>query len=94
MTGASEAVVFAARIALAMLVVALLLALFRLVRGPSIPDRVVTLDLITTTSAGILVTYCLISGESAFLDVAIAVSLIAFLGTIAFASYLEKGGRR
>lgn len=83
----------AAGLVLVMLAAALLLALWRLIRGPSLPDRVVALDLISVVAVGIVATYSVISGERAILDAAIVVALITFLGTVAFASYLERGAR-
>lgn len=83
----------AAGLVLVMLAAALLLALWRLIRGPSLPDRVVALDLISVVAVGIVATYSVISGERAILDAAIVVALITFLGTVAFASYLERGTR-
>ena len=80
----------ASLIALAMLSVALLLAFVRLVRGPSLPDRVVALDLISILAAGVTAVYAIAAEQAVFLDVAIILALIAFLGTVAFARYVEK----
>jgi multicomponent Na+:H+ antiporter subunit F len=74
----------------ALLGVALLLALARLVRGPSLPDRVVALDLIAALTVGIICTYAIGTNQQVFLDVAIVLALIAFLGTVAFAQYVER----
>ena len=79
-------------IALALLSSALFVAFFRLARGPSLPDRVVALDLISTISVAIIAVYTIITDKPVLLDVAIVLALIAFLGTVAFAKYLEKGG--
>jgi multicomponent Na+:H+ antiporter subunit F len=81
----------AGTIALALLVAALFISFYRLVRGPSLPDRVVALDLFGTLSVGFIAVYSIISDQPVFLDVAIVLALIAFLGTIAFARYVEKG---
>ncbi|MPZ76450.1 MAG: hypothetical protein GEU77_07990 [Deltaproteobacteria bacterium] len=78
-------------IALALLSSALFVAFFRLARGPSLPDRVVALDLISTISVAIIAVYTIITDTPVLLDVAIVLALIAFLGTVAFARYLEKG---
>jgi multicomponent Na+:H+ antiporter subunit F len=77
-----------------MLATALFLAFARLVRGPSIPDRVLALDLLSTLVVGVVAVYTIASRETVFLDAAIVLSLIAFLGTVAFARYIEKGGAR
>lgn len=73
-----------------MLIAALLIAFYRLVRGPSLPDRVVALDLIAIITVGILSLYAVTTDHPVFLDAGIVLSIIAFLGTIAFARYLEK----
>jgi multicomponent Na+:H+ antiporter subunit F len=88
----SDVVSTASVIALAMLSVALLLAFIRLARGPSLPDRVVALDLMTVLAAGITAVYAIAAGQPVFLDVALVVALISFLGTVAFARYLERQG--
>jgi multicomponent Na+:H+ antiporter subunit F len=75
------------------LVVALFLSFIRLVLGPSLPDRVVALDVITVIVAGILAVDTIDTGRAVFLDAAIILALIAFLGTVAFARYLERRGR-
>lgn len=74
----------------AMLGLAWFLALARLVRGPSLPDRVVALDLIAFLTVGIVSAYAIGTNQRVFLDVAIVLALITFLGTIAFAQYVER----
>ena len=70
--------------------VSLLLALVRLLRGPTLADRVVALDLIGVIAIALLATYALATGQPAFVDVALVVGLIGFLGTVAFARYVER----
>jgi multicomponent Na+:H+ antiporter subunit F len=82
----------ASAIALAMLSVALLLAFARLARGPTLPDRVVALDLISILTAGSAAVYAIAAEQAVFLDVALILALISFLGTVAFARYLERQG--
>jgi multicomponent Na+:H+ antiporter subunit F len=73
-----------------MMGVAILLAAVRLIRGPSLPDRVVALDLISILVAGTTAIYAIASGQAVLLDVATILALISFLGTVAFARYIEK----
>jgi multicomponent Na+:H+ antiporter subunit F len=82
---------WAGSIALVLLSSALFLGFYRLARGPSLPDRVVALDLIGTISVGFIGVYSIMTNQPVFMDVAIVLALIAFLGTVAFARYLEKG---
>ncbi len=77
-----------------LLVAALAVGGWRLLRGPSITDRVVALDLI----AGVVLSFALIvaleSGRSLFVTVSLAISVVSFIGTIAIARHMEKGGGR
>ncbi len=77
--------------ALTTLGIALLLTLFRLVNGPTLPDRVVAMDLISVLVVGLIVVVAAASGVRAMLDAAIVIALIGFLGTIAYATYVERG---
>jgi len=81
------------QIAYAMILLAMFLALVRLVRGPSLPDRVVALDLITVLSAAMLALDTMATRQTVFIDAAIVLALISFLGTIAFSRYLERRAR-
>jgi multicomponent Na+:H+ antiporter subunit F len=80
----------ASYISLCMMGLAIVLAAVRLIRGPSLPDRVIALDLISILVAGATAIYAIDSGQAVFLDVATILALIAFLGTVAFARYIEK----
>lgn len=62
----------------------------RMLIGPSLPDRVVALDLVSFIAVGFIGVYTIWSDEVAFLDVAIALALVAFLATVAFARYVER----
>lgn len=70
--------------------IAVLLALGRLLRGPKMPDRIVSLDLMVTLGIGIIAAYAIATEQAVFLDVATILALIAFLGTTAFATYLQR----
>lgn len=60
----------------------------RFLKGPTTADRVISLDLVITTGVGIIALFSIIYNHPAFLDVAMILALIAFLGTIAFSYYL------
>jgi multicomponent Na+:H+ antiporter subunit F len=77
-------------VAFMMLSIAMALAFSRLVRGPTLPDRVIALDLFAILSTGFLTVYAIDSEQQVYLDVAIVLALIAFLGTVAFALYMER----
>lgn len=80
-------------IAFVMLSCGMTLAFIRLVRGPTLPDRVVALDLFAVLSTAFLTIYAIDTDQQVFLDVAIVLALIAFLGTVAFALYIERRAR-
>ena len=66
-----------------------LCALLRLVLGPTMPDRVVSVDAITTLSVALAGLFAVASRRQAFIDVAIALALVAFLATVAFAWFAD-----
>lgn len=77
-------------IILPLLSLALVFVFIRFVKGPTIVDRVIALDLIVTIGIGIISIYSIIYNQPNFLDIALILALIAFLGTVAFTYYLEK----
>lgn len=77
-------------VVLTLLVGALLLAALRLARGPHILDRVIALDFMTVVGVGLLGVYAVATDQPAYLDVALVVALLSFLGTIGFAYYVEQ----
>lgn len=74
-----------------LLISAMFLALLRLIRGPSLPDRVVALDLIAMISVSFIATYAVSAEQPIYIDEAIVLAMVAFLGTVAFAYFIEKG---
>lgn len=79
--------------ALAMVGLALFLAFVRLVRGPTLPDRVVALDLMGVLAVGMITTYAVATDQPVLLDPMTVLALVGFLSTVAFARYLERRGR-
>jgi multicomponent Na+:H+ antiporter subunit F len=77
-------------IVLGVLAFALVLGFVRLLRGPSLPDRVVAFDLLATVGVGISAVYSMAHNQPVFLDVAVVLALISFVGTVAFARYIEE----
>ena len=75
-----------------LLSLALLGGMVRLLIGPGLPDRVVALDLIAYIVIAFIATYSIYTDTSHFIDAAIVVALIAFLGTTAFARYVQNSG--
>ena len=78
---------------LTLLALAAILTFARLLRGPSLPDRVISLGLIGGLNVGLAVVTAASTGEHAFLDVAMVIALVSFVGTVAYARYIEREGR-
>ena len=70
---------------------ALLLAVVRLVRGPTLPDRIVAMDLIGVLVVGLIVVLAASTDVRATLDAAVVIALIGFVGTVAYATYVQRG---
>jgi multicomponent Na+:H+ antiporter subunit F len=81
----------ATNVALITLCVALLIAVARLVKGPTLPDRVVAMDLVGVLVVGLTVVLAASTQVAATLDAAIVIALIGFVGTVAYATYVERG---
>ena len=75
---------------LPLLGLSVLVTFCRLLRGPSLADRVVALDMLSPLGIGFIACYSIGVNQPAFLDVAIVLALLTFLGTVAFAYYLER----
>ncbi|PRY90671.1 cation:proton antiporter [Mongoliibacter ruber] len=68
--------------------ISVILVFIRFLKGPSIPDRVIALDMLILIAIGIIAIYSMQNDQSTFLDIAMLFALIAFLGTVAFAYFL------
>lgn len=84
----------AVNISIIMIGVSLILIFVRLSIGPTIEDRIVALDLLAANAIGFVAVYSIQKKTTTFLDVGIIVALLAFLGTVAFAYYLERRTKR
>lgn len=77
-------------IVLPMLFVGVVLAVIRLLAGPTLPSRVVALDMMAVLGIGIITVYSIVSEQPVLIDVAAVLALVSFLGTVAFAAYVER----
>lgn len=68
------------------------IAFVRLLLGPTLADRVVALDLMASIAVSAICLYAMVHGRYLFMDAAMVLALILFLGTIAFAYYMERKG--
>ena len=74
------------------LIAAFALSFIRLIRGPSLPDRIVALDLMTVLAAAFILVLAVDGSQDRFIDVAIALGLVSFLATVGFARYVMRRG--
>ena len=75
---------------LPLLIFGLIFAFIRLLKGPSLPSRVIALDMMSVLGIGIIVVYAVVTDQPVFVDVAAVLALVSFLGTVAFAEYVER----
>ena len=71
------------------LLVSFVLAFIRLIIGPTHADRLIALDLIGSITISFIAVFTITSGQTAFLDVAITLALVVFVGTVAFVSFMK-----
>lgn len=77
-----------------LLLLALALCFLRIARGPTLADRVVALDVLNILAVAYCALLAVASGRAVYLDAAIALALVAFLVTVAFARFIERGHLR
>ena len=68
-----------------------LLAGYRVIEGPTVPDRVVALDTIATNVVAIAALFALATGEGLFVTVSLVLAIIGFISTIAVSQYVTEG---
>jgi multicomponent Na+:H+ antiporter subunit F len=86
----TELLQFSIWVAIVLISLALILGAVRLFIGPTLPDRIVALELIASLFVGVVVIASILSGVATYLDVAIALTLVGFLGAIVFARFIER----
>lgn len=88
MSASQEFLDFAVLAALALLSLSFLLTVVRVIIGPSLPDRVLALDMLVTIAIGFIAVIGIRTGFTLYLDIAIALGLVGFLATVAFARFV------
>lgn len=78
-------------IAITGIAAAIIMLLYRLLKGPTQPDRAVALDLIAINMMGVAAVLAVMLGTQHLNDVVLLIGILAFLGTLAIAKYLERG---
>jgi multicomponent Na+:H+ antiporter subunit F len=83
----------AVRIAFVLLCLSFLLTVLRVVRGPTLPDRILALDMLVGVGIGFIAVTGIASGVTFNVDIAIALGLVGFLATVAFARFVLSRGK-
>lgn len=76
----------------AMISLAFFLLLYRIAVGPTIPDRILALDLMVAISIGFIAVFGIFAGYYIYVDIAIALGLVGFLSTVALARFVLARG--
>lgn len=90
----SPIIVMAINISSLLLLLALVMCFLRIFLGPTLADRVVALDVLNILAVAYCALLAIASGQPVYLDAAIALALVAFLVSVAFARFIEKSGKK
>ena len=72
------------------LLAALIISLIRLIKGPASSDRIISLDLVASIVMGFILLYSVLTKKGIYFDIAIIISLVSFMGTVAISIYLKE----
>ncbi|MGM0951961.1 MAG: K+/H+ antiporter subunit F [Pseudomonadota bacterium] len=78
-------------ITIAMVTLAALLNMYRLIRGPDAPDRVLALDTLYINAIALIILLGITLGTRMYLESALLIAVMGFVGTVAMAKYLKRG---
>ena len=93
MTAAQMILSSALWLALGVLGLSFLLTVWRVIKGPTLPDRVVALDMLVGIVIGFIALIAIRTGFTLYIDIAISLGLVGFLATVAFARFILAQGR-
>jgi multicomponent Na+:H+ antiporter subunit F len=79
------------KIALLGISISILGLVYRIIKGPSIHDRIIALDAIGINLIALIALTSIVLDTSAFLEAILLLGILSFIGTVAFAKFLEKG---
>ncbi|MEK4227982.1 Na(+)/H(+) antiporter subunit F1 [Solibacillus sp. FSL H8-0538] len=78
-------------VSLGFFMVAIALSLYRVIKGPSLPDRAIALDTIGVNLISAIAIISIVFQTKAFLEAILILGILAFIGTIAFSKFIERG---
>ncbi|NIO20165.1 MAG: cation:proton antiporter [Candidatus Aenigmarchaeota archaeon] len=71
-----------------LLAVAAIICIIRFIKGPTLPDRIIAIDAMSSLVIGIIALLSLYFGNQLFLDIAIVYAILVFIGNLAVSKYL------
>ncbi|WP_419913266.1 cation:proton antiporter [Hoeflea sp.] len=92
MTDAATLVDWAVQISLTLLCLSFAVTVYRVISGPTLPDRILALDMLVATAIGFIAVIGIKTGYTLYVDIAIALGLVGFLATVAFARFILTRG--
>lgn len=93
MIGPTEFLAICIDIGFAMMSLAFFVLLYRIAVGPTIPDRILALDMMVAIAIGFIAIFGIFVGYYIYVDIAIALGLVGFLSTVALARFVLARGR-
>ncbi|AXS82704.1 MULTISPECIES: K+/H+ antiporter subunit F [Marinobacter] len=76
---------------ISMVTLATLLNVYRLIKGPDAPDRVLALDTLYINAIALIILLGIALGTRMYLEAALLIAVMGFVGTVAMAKYLKRG---
>lgn len=70
---------------------AVVLNLWRLLRGPSRADRILALDTLTINAIALIVLFCIQEGSPLYFEAALLLATVGFVGTVAYCKFILRG---
>lgn len=84
-------IAFAMPFTIALISLAVVLNIYRLVKGPDAPDRILALDTLYINAIALILLFGIILGTRLYLEAALLIAVMGFVGTVALAKYLKRG---
>ena len=78
-------------IALGCVALAMLLNLYRLLRGPSAPDRILALDTMVINAIALIILFGILEESGTYFEAALLLAMVGFIGTVAYCKFLLRG---
>jgi multicomponent K+:H+ antiporter subunit F len=78
-------------IAIALVVLSMLMVIVRLLRGPTLPDRILALDALSVNAIALIVLLGIAESDQVHFEAAVLIALLGFIGTVALAKFALRG---